>query len=161
MEGSGSVIAKPAPNFSLRNQDGEIVELKKACAKGPVMLVFYPGDFTPVCTKQMCNYRDSFEEFKKFGVQIFGISANSGIEHQRFSADYMIPFPLLSDPGKEIAKLYDCTSFLMMGMVSRAVFIISQKQFILYRYVEPTVLTRRKADELVGILTDLRKHKLI
>jgi thioredoxin-dependent peroxiredoxin len=161
MEGQGVVIGKKAPDFTLKDHQGGTVTLSKVIPVAPTLLVFYPGDFTPVCTKQLCNYRDNFEDFNRFGIQIFGISPNDVQKHAEFAKAYEFPFLLLSDPGQQVAKSFGCTSLLMFGKVSRAVFMINTKGVILYRYVEPTSLTRRKADELVGILTDLKENKLI
>jgi thioredoxin-dependent peroxiredoxin len=161
MEGQGLVIGKKAPDFTLKDHLGGYVTLSKVYPVAPTLLAFYPGDFTPVCTKQLCNYRDNFEEFNKLGVQIFGISGNDTQKHAEFAKAYDFPFLLLSDPGQQVAKSFGCTSLLMFGRVSRAVFIINTKGIILYRYVEPTTLTHRKADELAGILSDLRENKLL
>jgi len=79
----------------------------------------------------------------------------------RKSGAYDFPFLLLSDPNHDVAKKYECTSVLMFGKVSRAVFIINRQGLILYRYVEPTVLTRRKADEILSIVTDLKSNNLL
>lgn len=160
-EGSGAVVGKRAMDFILDDHEGNEVSLREACKVAPVMLVFYPGDFTPVCTKQLCNYRDNMSQFAEMGIQIFGISGNGPEEHKKFASEYNFPFLLLSDPGKSVAKKFGCTSLLMFGGVSRAVFIINTDMLILYRYVEPTSLSRRSADELLGILRDLRSHKLI
>lgn len=161
MEGQGVVIGKKAPDFVLKDQSGGVVTLSKVTPVAPTLLVFYPGDFTYVCTKQLCNYRDNFEQFNKFGIQVFGISSNAKERHEEFAKTYDFPFLLLSDPGSQVAKSFGCTSLLMFGKVSRAVFIINTKGIILYRYVEPTTLTHRSAAELVGILQDLKDNKLI
>jgi peroxiredoxin Q/BCP len=150
-----------APFLALQNQDGVEVALPNLIEKNAILLVFYPGDFTPVCTKQLCNYQDHVNGFEQFGVKVVGISDNSVASHKKFQQAYKIGFPLLSDPGKVVTKLYGCQSLFMMGGTSRAAMIISQKGLILYRYVEPTVLTRRKADELIGIIDDLKVHRLI
>lgn len=161
VEGKGAVIAKRAPEFSLKDDQGKIVTLTSLLAKGPVLLVFYPNDFTIVCTKQLCNYRDNLDAFKNLGIQVVGISQNPETEHSKFAEKYEFGFPLLTDEGKKVAISYGCTSALMLGGLSRAVFIVSQKGLVLYSYVEPTVLTRRSADELLRILNDLRTNKLI
>ena len=150
-----------APDFTLENQRHEAVRFSDILKNGPVLLVFYPGDFTPVCTSQLCNYRDSLESFQRFGVQLVGVSFNTPLQHKAFAEKYGFDFPLLSDPKKETAKLYGCTSLLMLGNVSRAVFIVSADGRILYRYVEPTSLTRRKADELLTILVGLKQSGAI
>ena len=161
LKGMGKVIGKKAHDFSLKDHQGGVVTLTSALKDGPILLVFYPGDFTPVCTKQLCTYRDRIEDFRKYGVQILGISANDPESHAKFVKEYDFPFLLLSDPEGETAKKYECQSFLMLGRVSRAVFIINSKGLILYRYVEPTILTRRKPEELIAILDDLKANKLL
>lgn len=161
MEGFGKVHVTKAPDFSLQDQDGNSVSLVDLTKEGPVVLAFYPGDFTMVCTKQLCNYRDNMEDFKKIPVNICGISVDPPDSHRNFVKEHGFPFPLLSDPGKKTAQAYGCTSLMMFGGVSRAIFIVNKKGMILYRYIEPTVLTSRKAEELVGILSDLKKHGLI
>ncbi|MCC6278650.1 MAG: peroxiredoxin [Oligoflexia bacterium] len=159
--GDGQVVAKKAPDFELRDHKGGVVKLSEALRVAPALLVFYPGDFTPVCTAQLCNYRDNFESLIKHGVQVFGISQNTPEEHAKFAGEYDFPFLLLSDPGNAVAKAYGCTSILMFGKVSRAVFIVNTKGIILYRYVEPVAITHRKADELVKVLSDLKENNLI
>lgn len=161
MEGQGAVIGKRAPDFTLPDQSGANISLSGILMHGPAMLVFYPGDFTTVCTKQLCNYSDNMSGFEALKIQIVGISHNSVQEHSLFATKYKFPFPLLSDSDSKTAKAYDCQSLFMLGKLSRAVFIINAKGIVLYRYVEPTVLTHRSAKELLLILQDLRENKLI
>lgn len=161
LTGAGKVIGKKAPDFTLKDHKGGNVTLSQVMTKAPTLLAFYPGDFTPVCTKQLCTYRDRIEDFNKFNVQIFGISANTSSSHAEFVRKYDFPFLLLSDPNKLVAKAYDCTSILLLGRISRAVFILNTSGIILYRYVEPTTLTKRKPEELVAILNDLKSNNLI
>ncbi len=161
MEGLGTVVGKKAPNFELKDHMGGIVKLSEVLQVAPALLVFYPRDFNPVCVKQLCNYRDNMEEFTRFGLQVFGISENPVDHHQAFAEKYDFPFLLLTDPRHQVAKAFGCTTLLMLGRPSRAVFIINSQGIILYRYVEPTTLTRRSATELVGILNDLKQHGLL
>src|SRR5262245_28208561 len=70
------LIGKPAPDFSLRDEAGRPFHLYAALREGPLLLAFYPGDFTPVCTKQLCNYRDAIDDFRELGIGIVGISHN-------------------------------------------------------------------------------------
>ncbi len=121
MEGEGAVVGKKAPNFILSDQDGKDIALNEICKNGPVMIAFYPGDFTLTCTKQLCNYRDNLNQFTEMGVTVLGISKNSPTEHKKFSDHYSLTFPLLSDPDKDVAKKFKCESLVMLGAVSRAV----------------------------------------
>lgn len=159
--GTGKVIGKKAPDFTLNDHKGGKVTLSEVMNNAPTLLAFYPGDFTPVCTRQLCTYRDKIEDFKKFNVQIFGISSNPVESHAKFAEKYEFPFLLLSDPGKLTAKKYDCASILLLGQISRAVFILNTRGIVLYRYVEPTTITHRKPEELVHILSDLKENNLI
>jgi peroxiredoxin Q/BCP len=161
VELKSSDVEVQAPEFKLKDQIGKEWTLGELTQNSAVMLVFYPGDFTPVCTKQLCNYRDSMESFKRFPIRLVGISTDNSESHQKFSKEYHIDFPLLSDPEHKVAKAYGCTSLLMLGGVSRAVVIVNKKRKIVYRHVEPTALTRRKADELLGVIQDLKSKGLI
>lgn len=161
MQGHGTVVGKMAPEFKLLDETGEPRELSELIADKPLLLAFYPGDFTPVCTKQLCNYRDSLSDFDGLGIRVVGVSKNDIVSHKRFKERYQIPFALLYDPKNLVARAYGCQSRLIFGMVSRAVFIINQGGVILYQYVEPTPLTRRNSDELVTIVKALQDKGLL
>ena len=148
-------------DFTLKSDQGEKMTLSQLCKSGPALLVFYPRDFSPVCTSQLCDYRDSMDRFSAFGLQVVGISSNSSDSHKKFSNRHNFPFLLLSDPGKRVARRFGCSSKMMLGMVSRAVFIIGKDMHILYRHVEPTFFSRRKAEELISVLHDLKRAKQI
>ena len=155
------MVGAKATDFVLGDNEGNRVQLFEVLENSPVLLAFYPWDFSMVCTKQLCNYRDNFQSFADLGIQLYGVSGNSAVKHQEFSQKYEFPFRLLADPDNKVAKAYGCRSLFMLGKVSRAVIIINRQRIVLYRYVEPTVLTRRSAEELVGILKDLRQHSLL
>ncbi len=157
----GKVIGKAAKDFSLKDHEGNEVKLSDLTKTSPVMLVFYPGDFTYVCTAQLCDYRNNMDDFNEFGIQVVGISQNDKDSHQRFVKERNLPFLLLTDPDNLVAKQYGCKSIFMLGMVSRAVFLINKAGTILYRYVEPTVITRRKSSVLLDVAKQLRANGLI
>ncbi len=145
-----------APDFTLKDQSGKSVRLADVLKAGPALLAFYPGDFTPVCTKQLCSYADNIEAFRRFGVEVVGISSDSPESHAKFAGKHGFPFALLSDPDKQVAKAYGCTSLFMLGKVSRAVFLVGKSGEILYKHVEPTVVTHRNADDLTRVLEALK-----
>lgn len=155
------MVGKVASEFSLDDQHGKKVSLYETLKSGPVLLAFYPGDFTPVCTRQLCNYSDNLSSFSKFDLQVLGISHNSVESHASFATKYNFPFPLLSDPDRKIAEQYGCRSFFMFGRTTRAVFIVSPKRVILYRYVEPTILTHRNSGEITKILLDMKVNGIL
>jgi peroxiredoxin Q/BCP len=145
-----------APDFNLQNQDGIQVSLSDCLKTGPVLLVFYPGDFTPVCTKQLCGYRDQFADFEKFGVRILGISHNSVEEHAKFRKENGFSFDLLSDRDKSVYKAYGAGAAIFLGLVGRAVVLVNAKQEIVFKHVEITPLSHRRADEIIENMEKLR-----
>jgi peroxiredoxin Q/BCP len=95
-----------APSFSLKDSNGKTVSLKDFLGK-KVVLYFYPKDNTSGCTKEACDFRDAFPDFKKVNAVVFGVSADSEKSHQGFASKYNLPFTLLSDPDKEVIQKYD------------------------------------------------------
>jgi len=118
-------VGDTAPDFTLQNQDGTSVTLSKALQDGPVILAFYPKAFTPGCTKQNSNFRDKFAEVQQKGAQIFGLSTDSVETQKKFKDEYKLPYPLLSDPGGKVAKLYSGT-MPVVGVANRANFVVGQ-----------------------------------
>src|SRR5438309_327549 len=106
-----------APDFELENQDGKRVKLSQYWSRGPVLIAFYPGDFTPVCTKQLCGYQNSVDDFSKLGIAVLGISSDSSESHRRFKAKHGLTFDLLTDPDHEAARAFGATSKLLLGNV--------------------------------------------
>ena len=94
-----------ALNFELQDQEG--ITHRLSDYKGKIVLYFYPKDDTPGCTKEACNFRDDFADFKEKGITVVGISADNVEKHKKFQEKYSLPFTLLSDPTKETIKNYD------------------------------------------------------
>lgn len=95
-----------APEFTLPDQDGKQVSL--SALKGQnVVLYFYPKDDTPGCTKEACQFRDSFPDFQNVNATVLGISADSVKSHKKFAERYKLSFPLLSDEDKKVINMYD------------------------------------------------------
>jgi peroxiredoxin Q/BCP len=112
-EGPGPVqIGTEAPLFTLKDQEGTTVTLKDFRGKKNVVLVFYPGDQTPGCTKQLCAIRDDFEDFKAADTVVFGVNPGNAESHQKFIAKQKYPFPLLVDEKSEVAKAYNAKGLL-------------------------------------------------
>jgi peroxiredoxin Q/BCP len=110
-------VGMEAPDFSLRDDAGNLVHLAgwKGCA--PVVLVFYPVDETPGCRKQLCELRDHWDEFARRGVQVFGINPGSAESHGKFRRNHHFPFPLLVDQGRKVAKLYGASGLVIRRTV--------------------------------------------
>ncbi|MDZ4730563.1 MAG: peroxiredoxin [Xanthomonadales bacterium] len=141
----------PAPDFALDDDQGGQFTLS-ANRGEKILLVFYPGDNTPVCTKQLCEYRDGVEAFADLGVRVVGISKDDAASHQKFRAKHKLPFSLLSDHNLKVAGLYDSKG--IMGM-KRSIFLVDEKGIIRYLHVESLALFRRSKDELVGVISQL------
>ncbi len=124
-----------APDFVLNSQNGEKISLKAYRGK-KIVLYFYPKDMTPGCTKEACSFRDNYEKILGKNTVIIGISADSVESHKKFKEKYKLPFDLLSDDKKEVAKLYGVwkqKNFLgkkFMG-IERSTFVIDEKGKIL------------------------------
>ncbi|MCS6989981.1 MAG: peroxiredoxin [Chloroherpetonaceae bacterium] len=136
-----------APDFSLLNQRGETVSLSDFKGK-KVLLVFYPGDNTPVCTAQLCSYRDNFSAFEQAGVQILGISTDSPESKKNFAEKHQFPFPILSDSDKQVSKKYGALSFL--GVSQRAYVLIDEDGIVRYAHSELLPVVYRSVDELLS-----------
>jgi thioredoxin-dependent peroxiredoxin len=103
--GSPLAVGAVAPEFSAQDQDGNIVSLKSLRGRN-VVLVFYPADDTAVCTKQLCEFRDSWTAVGSKNTVVFGINPAAPGKHEQFRKKYNLPFPLLVDQGQKIARAY-------------------------------------------------------
>ena len=104
---------KAAPAFTLPDAQGNKVSLKDFAGKD-VILYFYPKDDTPGCTKEACGFRDDWKTLQKMGVVVLGVSADNAASHQKFTAKYKLPFPLLSDPERTVMEKYGAYGEKMM-----------------------------------------------
>jgi len=96
-----------APNFALFSETGEAVELQDYLGKKPIVLFFYPKNNTIICTKEVCHFRDKFDEFKKINnTEVIGISSDKEDSHKQFSEANKLPFTLLSDPDEDVRREY-------------------------------------------------------
>lgn len=114
-----------APEFDLEDQGGKRHTLKSLLAGGPLILYFYPADFTPGCTKEACSFRDLQTDLLKAKLRVVGISPQSADSHRRFAAKHDLNFPLLADPDKKTVKAYDLDGPLGFG-VRRGTYLIGQ-----------------------------------
>lgn len=147
-------VTDNAPDFTLADENGKPFTLSAQRGQS-ILLVFYPGDNTPVCTRQLCEYRDGAEAFTGLGVRVVGISNDSADSHQKFKAKHHLPFTLLTDPDLLVAEQYDSKG--MLGM-KRSVFLIDTKGVIRYLHIEKLALFRRSTEELVQAISGLEDH---
>ena len=140
-----------APDFTLPSTDGEIA-LSERLAQSAVLLVFYPGDNTPVCTRQLCDYRDNLKVFSDLAVDVLAINSQSLESHERFAKRHALPFPLLSDADKTVCRSYDAVGLL--GATKRVLVLIDRDGRIRWRCTDLPIF-RRSAEEIREVLTDL------
>ena len=148
-----TAVGAEAPDFAL--SDGTGKEWRLSDHRGRVVvLLFYPGDETPICTRQMCSVRDRWEDYSGTGAEVVGISTDSVESHKNFAAHHELPLRLLSDSKQEVANAYGAKS-LIPGKVARSVFIIDPAGVIRYRDVRPLGLFRPKDDEILAAIKKL------
>lgn len=141
-----------APAFSLPATGGATISLADYAGR-PVVLVFYPGDDTAVCTKQLTSYSRDLDQFESLDAQVLGISAQSVESHEMFAGKQDLKFPLLADTDKAVAGLYGTLGPL--GFARRSVFIIDSHGVIRYAHRAIAGLTYRPVSELVEVLSSL------
>ncbi|MCU1235084.1 MAG: Redoxin domain protein [Candidatus Solibacter sp.] len=117
----------PAPDFTALDDSGRTVTLNALRGRN-VVLVFYPGDDTPGCTKQLCEFRDDWNQAAARHVEVYGVNPQSAQKHRRFRDKYRFPFPLLVDPGQKIGALYHANGLI----VKRTVYLIGPDGTILF-----------------------------
>ena len=122
-------VGTRAPEFTLPDQDGCDMSLSTLVNRRPLLLYFYPADFTPGCTRQACSIRDLHAQLLSAGLAVVGVSPQSSARHRAFRERYKLPFRLLSDPGKSVIQMYDVNGPLGFG-VRRATFLIDPTRYI-------------------------------
>ena len=145
-----ATINAPAPDFTLKDGNGDDWRLSDHRGK-IVALLFYPGDETPVCTRQMCSVRDRWEDYAATGAEVVGISTNSVESHKSFAEHHELPLRLLSDTDRKVADMYGAQS-LIPGKVARSVFVINRAGVITHRDVRPLGLFRPKDDDTIAAI---------
>ena len=144
-----------APDFTLRDGDG--AEWRLSDHRGQVVvLLFYPGDETPICTRQMCSVRDRWEDYAATGAEVVGISTNSVESHRSFAEHHDLPLRLLADTERTVADMYGAQS-LIPGKVARSVFVIDRNGVIRSRDVRPLGLFRPKDDDTIAAIRAAQK----
>ncbi|CAI5478611.1 unnamed protein product [Closterium sp. Yama58-4] len=144
-------VGDEAPPLSLTDQNGRVFDLAKLKGRKSVVLYFYPADDTPGCTKQACSFRDSFEEFRKLGAEVVGISGDSPESHKLFAEKYSLPFTLLYDEGNAVRKEWGVPSDLFGVLPGRQTYVIDKKgvvQLIFNNQFQP----EKHIDETIAVL---------
>ena len=148
-------IGGQAPDFTLK--DGEGRDWRLGDQRGRVVvLLFYPGDETPVCTKQMCSVRDRWEDYAATGAEVVGVSTDSVESHRKFAEHHSLPLRLLSDPDRRVAEMFGAKSWLP-GRAARSVVVIDAEGRVRHNRAEALSLFRPKDDEVLAAIREARK----
>jgi peroxiredoxin Q/BCP len=137
-------VGDPAPDFELPGTGDRTYRLRDYRGR-KLVLAFYPGDFTAVCTKQFCSYRDQSDRLDGLGADVLGISPQSVESHERFAEEKRLNLPLLADEDKSVARAYGVVAG---PMVRRAIFVIDEEGVVRHRKVTLTGLTYESIDDL-------------
>ena len=140
-------IGDKAPDFTLKDLDGDKWSLHEHKGK-TVVLLFYPGDNTPVCTAQLCSVRDNWSQYQATGAEVVGISTDSAQSHRSFADKYSLTLKLLADEKGEVVEKYGVRSWLP-GRSARAVVVIDKNGRITYHKVQTLSLFRPKDEEVL------------
>jgi peroxiredoxin Q/BCP len=126
-------VGSAAPDFSASTERGKEVRLRDALAHGPLVLIFYPGDSTPVCTKQLCSVRDDSAKYEAAGITVFGVNNADAESHWRFIAQNRLSVRLLVDRDLKISSDYGCVlGFGPLRIINRTVVGIGRDGTIVY-----------------------------
>ena len=150
---AGPEVGDPAPAFRLQDQNGEWHTLDDYRGQW-VALYFYPKDDTPGCTTEACAFRDDVFKFKKMGVAVVGVSVDDVESHKAFAEKHQLPFTLLADSDKSVAKSYGVlTTFSGMELASRQTFLIDPDGLVAKHYAK--VDADRHSPEVLADLESL------
>ncbi|OLE53746.1 MAG: hypothetical protein AUG51_11620 [Acidobacteria bacterium 13_1_20CM_3_53_8] len=146
-ESKSSDIGSQAPDFTL--PDGQGKQWRLSAHRGKtVVLLFYPGDETPICTKQLCSVRDRWEDYSATGAEVVGISTNNVESHKSFAENHSLPLTLLADVDRKVIEAYDVESWLP-NRTARSVVVIDPQGVVQFREVHRIGLIRPKDDKII------------
>ena len=114
------------PSFTLKDQHGNNFNIDSLIGKKALVIFFYPKDFTPGCIKEVCSFRDQYEDFTDLGAEVIGISGDGETSHDKFAKKYELPFTLLSDEKKKVRNLFGVKSSLMGLLPGRVTYVIDK-----------------------------------
>jgi thioredoxin-dependent peroxiredoxin len=138
-------VGDRAPDFELPGTGGRTYRLSDYASKG-VILAFYPGDFTPVCTRQFCSYRDAADRIGHLPVDLVGISPQSVESHERFRGEHGLTIPLLADEAGEVARTYGVVG--PKNFIRRSIFVIDADLVVRHKHVALVGMSYQGVEEL-------------
>ena len=146
-------VGQKAPDFDVVSSSGKSLKLKDFEGKKNVVLYFYPGDFTPICTKETCGFRDMYADLESQDTEVIGVSVDSNESHEKFAAEYKVAFALVSDKNRELAKSYGATSFIrdILGKTARMTFVIDKSGTVVHAFNSQLNATKHVTEALQSL----------
>ena len=130
----GLKLGEKVPDFTAYDDRGDTFKSSSLIGQQVVVLYFYPKNFTPGCTKEACDFRDYYSDFKRLGAEIIGVSSDSSSSHERFKSKYQLPFTFLADKNGRLRQLFGVKSLLFGLLPGRETFVIDKNGVLKYRF---------------------------
>lgn len=123
------IVGQSAPDFEVVASDGRALRLNEMRGKKNVVIYFYPADFTMVCTREACGFRDVYDDLTQRDTEVIGVSTDTNASHLRFAAEHKVPFPLVSDESRVLSDKYEAKSFIhaIFGRAKRITYVIDKE----------------------------------
>jgi len=147
-------VGDNVPVFTLKDQNGSDFNVQDLIGEKPIVIFFYPKDFTPGCIKEVCSFRDQYEDFTDLGAAVIGISGDGQKSHEKFAKKYNLPFTLLSDSNKRVRKLFGVKSSLLGILPGRVTYVID-KEGIVQHIFENQFGAEQHITESLNILKEI------
>lgn len=146
-------VGSKIPDFSLPDQNGNILHIKDVIGKKNLVIYFYPKDDTPGCTKEACYFRDQYDVFNDADAMIIGISGQSVASHKEFEKKYRLNFTLLSDEENKVRKMFGAYSLGVLP--GRVTYIVDKTGTVVYTFDSQTEATKH-VDEAMRVLKEIQ-----
>lgn len=146
-------VGSPAPKFRLPSVDGNLVGLEDFLGKSNLVVYFYPKDFTRGCTAEACGFREAYEEFKKAGAEVIGISGDTQQSHAAFARQHRLPFILLSDSDGSARRAYEVK--MTHGLIPGRVSFVIDKEGVIRHIFSSQARATAHVDEALAVLKSL------
>lgn len=146
------------PDFSLRDQNGDLFDIKNVLGRKNLVIYFYPKDGSPGCTRQACNFRDQSSAFDEADAIVIGISGQSVASHKEFAEAYNLAFPLLSDGDNKVRKMFSVPSSFFGIVPGRVTYVVNKEGRIVYIYSSQSRIERH-VDEALKVALVLKKSE--
>ncbi|MEI6822466.1 MAG: peroxiredoxin [Bacteroidota bacterium] len=148
-------VGSQIPNFSLKDQNGNLFNIDSVKGKKNLVIYFYPKDDSPGCTKEACSFRDQFEVFNEADALIIGISGQSVESHKKFAEKYRLTYTLLSDEGNAVRKQFGVPTNLLGLLPGRVTYVVDKSGKVIYLFNSQIQATKH-VDEALTILKGLK-----